>query len=127
MNALEVICKMGVKNENVPDSFSKISSQDIMLEEKIEKLKHSHMESLSSLLSSLTYDDIMEVDEWNDEVLNEQTIEELFDFDEESENEDRDIENMKEIQDFIECLKYLISWNISNIDVDFKKNLIMIE
>ena len=127
MNALEVICKMGVKNENEPDSFSKISSQDIMLEEKIEKLKHSHMESLSSLLSSLTYDDIMEVDEWNDEVLNEQTIEELFDFDEESENEDRDIENMKEIQDFIECLKYLISWNISNIDVDFKKNLIMIE
>ena len=139
MNALEIICRIGVKGNNVPDSLERIASQDESLNDLLFKLKETHKEYTAELLSTQVYDDI--TDQNNgfgygraDEVADEYMIKGLLlgeDYDDreaEDDDEAREIEEEIElVENFIQVLNELLQCEVSNIEIDFNTKLILIQ
>lgn len=132
MNALELICKMGVKGKNVPNTLDKIESNNDPIDLVLEKIRRLYKEMFSSLFSSWTYEDMVEVDGWGDgHNLNEYSIKDFFGLmvdgdltDEEAEAYEADCQ---EVENFIALLQKLVEFEVSNIEVDFEKGIIYFE
>jgi len=127
MNALELICRMGIKDKNVPESLSHIQFKMPYFNSTLNELKTKYLEMISSLLSTWTYDEIIEWD-GEDEIVSEYSVETFFELDRNWEYEEEELrEHTETVEDFILCLKEIAGFDVTNIEVDFEKGIVWIE
>ena len=120
MTQLELLFRVGVKGKSIPESLERFRFEDKSIQKIIDKMIREDEDYLASLLSCYTYEDIMSP---SYEDLMTDMIEDFF-IEYRDECEQEEIDNVKV---FIQLLGRLCDYDVSDIEVDFENNLIIVQ